>query len=174
MYHFFDNSTVASIIAVITGSFVAIYQYKKQKNIDAIEKISAKVFLLKEKIHRVSFIRDRCFNTYQKLQEKKIENWKEKFDYGLSQELPKLSNILNEEIPILDQKIAMLLELYFSRNEKVLLAYKEFQDKLRKWNNFAINRPFEDSDFFKKPARDLPQLDIKELDELMNKIIKEL
>ncbi|MGC8776258.1 MAG: hypothetical protein ACP5QN_03035 [Minisyncoccia bacterium] len=81
-YQFFNNSTIAALLAVVIGICVAVRQYKKQKKIDFIEKQKYRIIdslvSLNAKIVQVNFILKRIFNAYQSMDEDMKKDYKEK------------------------------------------------------------------------------------------------
>jgi len=176
IYQFFNNATVATVIAVGIGAWVAVRQYKKQKQIDRTflqkHEVIISLILLEEKLQYTLFILDRSANTYKKFYNEKDENWIKKFIDALGKyEIPKISNVLNEEIPLLKNKIETLLLLYFFKEKEIKKLYDEFEKELKKWHEFAVNEPLSNVDFFTKKTSAIYGLNIKGLDNRIKKII---
>ncbi|HOW13057.1 MAG TPA: hypothetical protein PK121_01960 [Candidatus Pacearchaeota archaeon] len=174
-YQFFNNSTVAVIVGVSIGTIIAVWQYKKQKSIDFIEKQKNNLIdllaSLDFKIEETYFILERLAYTYKLIGEKFSE--KENLS-SFKDEIFKISNLINEDIPLLDKKINLFLNLYFREKESLKNFYDDYQEKLKNWQNFI----FANYKFWLKFIMDNqkvpPQLETKNISESINKLIEKI
>ena len=134
LYNFFDNSTVSILMAVFLGGYFAIEEYKKQKKIDRNEQekllLIENLITLDEKVSYVILILNRMVHT--KKQIKSSEDIKIFLDALEKYETPRLSNVLNEDIPFLKMKIDNLLRLYGYNPQSAKII--EYKDELKKWH----------------------------------------
>lgn len=176
IYQFFNNATVSTVIAIVIGACIAVFQYKKQKQIDRLflqkREVISDLILLGEKIQYTLFIFDRCANTYEIFCKGNDINSIKRFIDALKEyEIPKISNVLNEEIPLLKTKIETSISLYFFEEKEIINLHNEFEKELEKWHEFAVNEPLSNIDFFTKKTSEISGLNIKELNNCIKKII---
>lgn len=179
LYQFFNNASVAVIIAIGLGALIAVYQYKKQKQLDRVffqkQELISNLILLKEKLQYALFILDRAGNTYKKYAQKKgVEEIKKFIDAFGQFELPLLSKALNNDIPLADVRITSLLYLYFPNQKEIIDLHNDFKNKLKRWHDFVLNNiPSKDFNFTQKTSEVL-ELNIEEIEELIKKLIDKI
>jgi hypothetical protein len=176
LYSFFNNSTVAAIIAVLVAAIFARWQYRQQKDIDRTNERKKEVIdnlvLLKEKIKYVLLILDRMVNTRKLISSK--ESVKDFLDALAKYEVPRLSNTLNEDIPLLDMKITNLLDLYFQQKSEIHTDHDQYKAALKKWHDYIINAiPGEKFNFNTKTS-EIPELSTVDIEENIKKLIKSI
>lgn len=175
-YQLFNNSTLAAALAVVIGIIIAVYQYKKQKKIDFSESQKQKIInlliLLDEKVEYVNFILERWVNTYRTFIEGSETGEVNKFLEILEkEETPRLSKVVNEDIPLIDKKIGAYLNLYFS-GEKLVGIHKDLSEELKKWHDFVVGIPIRKDFDFKKKISEIPELNIAKIKGGIEELIK--
>lgn len=176
-YNFFDNSTVAAVFAIVIGVLIAVWQYKKQKKIDFIEKQKLEIIdlliLLKTKLEHVNFILQRILNTY-----KWIANdaeYLKRFLTALEKhEIPRLSILINEEIPLIDKKLAIYLNSFFKDEMCLKRLHKNYKDKLKKWHDFIATDYKKWIDSIANNKEIPSDLNIEEINAIIDKLIEEV
>ncbi len=130
------------------------------------------IILLGEKVQYVLFILNRSANTYQKF----FESDKSKIDEFNSvlkrTEIPMMGNILNEDIPLLKNKIKTSVLLDFFNKEEIKELHDDYEKELKKWHDFAINEPLINTDFFRKKTSEISGLKTEELEAIQKKLIE--
>lgn len=174
IYNFFNNATVAAVIAVLIAGFLATRQYKKQKDLGRKYEIKKAlindIIALQEKAHAVLLIIDRIANTYQQTERSDEEFFNEDLK---RYEIPKLSNYINEEIPFTFEKISINTEFCFEKNQKINKAHEEFKKELKKWHDPIAKMKISLKDRIKQqPCLSLDNFDNK-IKELIDLIWKE-
>lgn len=170
----FNNATVATVIAVLIGAGIASWQYRLQKKIDLKNERKKEVWdnllLLNQKLKYVLFILDRIVNTQLSLD---TNSRMDDFIEALRKyEVPRLSNALNEDIPLLDMKIANILDLYFNNDDKIRKNHEDYKKELKKWHDYLINEiPGPKFHFYKKTS-EIPELSIKTLEQSIKNLIQ--
>ena len=176
-YHLFDNSTLAATIAVIFGIFIGIWQYKKQKKIDRIEnqkdKIVDLLIGLKNDLEETDFILQRILNTCKWT--KDDQEYLKRFWTALKDhEVPRLSDLINEKIPLTDKKLAVYLNFLEDKKEKIKKLHEKYKSKLKDWHDFIV-RNYKEWMISITNQRKIPsELNIKEIEEIINKLIEEI
>jgi len=171
IYNFFDNSTVSVIIAVLLAILIGFKQYQKQKNIDrdidTKKDIIRDITFLKEKTHYALFIIDRIANSYQL--SKKIGRTDDAFfkDVMKEYEIPRLSAVINEEIPSIKIRIMTKFGIYFRDNEAMEDAHKLLESELKKWHDKIARMDIS----FRKRVKDQSHLSLDALDDEVKKLI---
>lgn len=174
-YQFFNNSTIAAVIAVVIGTRIAIWQYKRQKNIDFIEK--QKLYLinllasLNLKIEETRFILERLAYTYKFIEEKLLER---KNLSSFKDEIFRMGNLINEDIPLLNKKIDLFLNLYFKERENLKVLYDDYKNNLKNWHNFVLTNYKNWIGFIEKNKKIPPQLETQDINDSINKLIREI
>ncbi len=174
-YYFFDNSTIAAITAVILGVGIAVWQYKKQKKIDLIEQQKHKVIdlliLLKNSIEEVDFILKRILHTYKSIKGDS-ENLK-RFLMALEKhEIPKLSDLINEKIPLIDKKIVIYLNAFFQDKNSIKKLHEDYKNKLKPWHDFIVNNYRQWITSITENEKSPSDLHIKEINDDIDKLIE--
>lgn len=141
IYQTLDNATIAGITTIFTASFIARRSYKEQKKQDKIFKIKEdlinEVLLLQEKMQHALLIIDRVSNSY-KITGKTDQEF---FEQSAELEMQKLSNIINDDIPILFGKITSKIKLYFNDNP-TKAEFSELVIQLNSWHDFIVTGKF--------------------------------
>ncbi len=189
-YQFFNNATAAALLAVCLAAWIASYQYKRQKDIDRLNDEKRKVIdLLTEAyqaVEEVLFIYDRSTRTLLSAKliapelggrDKILEILQEETDYMKimgSIEIPRISVLLNEKIPLLDKKILSYINLYFSGHKSLIVAHKKFHKDLKQWHDFVINSMGSDPVNFLKYSNEIEQMSIDDYKKSTDELIKEV
>jgi hypothetical protein len=137
IYSILNNSSVAAIIAVILGAYIAAWQYRKQKEIDRDNEIKkdiiSSVIHLQGSVSSVILILNRVANSYEQKPQEKTD--REFFEDSLRYELPRLSVLLNDQIPYFDAEIQSKLDNYFLDNKIVKESYDNLKRELKRWHD---------------------------------------
>ncbi|MCX7880846.1 MAG: hypothetical protein N2517_09330, partial [Ignavibacteria bacterium] len=158
-----------ALIAIILGYFL----YKLQKNIDFKEsKKGEYITLLNKLINKIFFadsIIERGINTLKLA--KNNEQLSEIVDILTKSELPRLSVVLNEEIPMLIRDISFIHKNYFSKKKILNKAYNDFNNQIVQWLNFYIASYSDWLTTFLTEKAKHPQIDIKLIENIINELI---
>lgn len=139
LYHISDNTTIGSLIgtliAIILGSFVASWQYRKQKDIDLLyeqkKDVLTKLYHLEGKFRLIYVSFEKALNSSKSSQKENIsEEIKEKIKKGIDEEIENVILKTDEAIEIIEE-IHSLIPFYFS--EEVKKINNELYDSFRKW-----------------------------------------
>lgn len=141
LYAISDNATVAALVTVILGAFLAGWAYRRQKNIDreyaAKDKLVESVFLLEEHCKAVNQSIDRLAVTHMRIQQ---DNDKEAYkvfaETSLKEEVTIAAEVLMYRIPEDMSRIATFAN-YFDENVSVKIALQAVFDEVRAWHNFV-------------------------------------
>jgi len=176
-YHFFDNSTVAALISVGVGVCIATRQYKKQKEIDRLERQKDRLINLlielKANLEEVDFILQRTLNTYKWIKNEKGDL--QRFLIALEKhEIPRLSILINEKIPLTDKNLTVYLNIFSENKENIKNLHKEYKNKLKKWHDFIATNYKEWIHSITEQEEISPQLSIKEIEESIDKLIEKI
>lgn len=174
--NFFDNATIATVIAAILAIFIGKWIYRHQKledrQSDIIQEATQDIVQLLEKMTAVTLVIDRIANSYLESRSKTTEmNEDEFFESSVMSEIPNLSNILNIEIPALHKRIELKLKIYFERNIEARDQFVAFEKDLIKWHNHFIS---EKKFNLRKRIDDQPELSTDEAAGKAMKLIKML
>jgi hypothetical protein len=176
-YSFFNNATVAAIIAVLIGAFIAIRQYKKQKKIDFIEQQKYRIIdlliLLKTNIEEVDFILRRMLNTYNFVGNEQ-ESLKKFLELLEKHEIPKLSNLINEKIPLIDKKIVVYLNAFFRDRDNIKKLHEDYKNKLKNWHGLIVSNYMDWINSIVQKKEIPLGLNISEVNESIDKLIEEI
>ena len=176
-YHFFDNSTVAAILAVTIGATIAVWQYKKQKRIDFIEiqkhKLIDLLVSLSAKIEHVHFILETILDTYR-FCEQKLEAVKNFYSVLEKYEIPRLSKLINEEIPLIDKNIIIYFSLYFQDERRLKKLHDDYKKKLKNWHGFVVNNYTTWITSITEKKEIPSELNTKTINEAINKLVEEI
>ncbi len=174
-YQFFNNSTTAAIVGVSIGTIIALRQYKKQKSIDFIEKQKNNLIdllaSLDFKIEETYFILERLAYTYKLIEEKLLE--RENLS-SFKDEIFKISKLVNEDIPLLDKKINLFLNLYLRKEESLKNFYDDYKKNLKNWQNFILTDYEVWVKFIMDNKKVPPQLETENISESINKLIEKI
>jgi len=177
LFKVFDNSTIAAIIGVIFGVGIGVWQYKNQKKIDLIEQQKQKVIdllmLLKNSIEEVDFILRRILHTYKSIKGDS-ENLKRFLMILEKHEIPRLSNLINEKIPLIDKKIVIYLNAFFQDKNNLKKLHKDYKDKLKPWHDFIVNNYRQWITSITENEKIPSDLHTKEINDVIDKLIESI
>lgn len=167
IYDIFNNASVAAIVAVSFTLFFARSLYQKQKNIDrdfAIKRdLINDIVSLQTKVHYTLLIIDRIAYSWS-ITKRDTEKFLEE---SLKDEIPKLSDAINEDVPSLHVKIFLKTNLYFN-NTVIKEALKDFDGELKKWHDPIIKMQID----LKQRVDKQEILSSNELDKKIKNLIK--
>jgi len=136
IYTFFNNATVAAVLAVLIASIFARSAYRKQKVDDKFFEIKDRlindIMNIQEKIDTSLLVIDQIANSYKITTKDDIDFFKETVE---KISIPKLSELINEEIPSLRIKIMSKINLYFDNNDKIEKQCESFFTEIKKWHD---------------------------------------
>lgn len=133
---FLGHPFVLTILVFLFGLRAWKY-YLDEKTIDLKINIIKKIINIKNKLKYIKFFYDRINTTYQDANKKgKLE--KKDYKESFKEELNKISNLINDEIPILEMELNSDISVYFIYNEKIMDKYKKYFNELRKINDHLI------------------------------------
>lgn len=174
---FLNNSTIATIIAILIGAPIAAFTYRKQKDIDrryiAEDQLLESVLVLKEHCKAVNQYIDRLVNTLNLIKEEGDHEALNTFmNESLTMEISEASRILMYVIPEDIAKIESSKFFYFNEDVGIKSAVQAIFDSFKKWHDSTQNYLTGKTGTFDSHKRvmDVPELSLIELD----KKIKEL
>lgn len=165
---FFNNATIAAVVAIGLGALIANSLYKSQKRLDRESEVKRdlinSITELQVKCKYALLLIDRIANTY--LQK---TNTDEEFLEALQQsDLPRLSNTVNEEIPSLEIGISPRIQTYFHGNKKVVDKYEIFKKELKDWHEIILTVQFD----FRKRVSEQEKLKLDKTNEEIKSLVK--
>lgn len=169
-YSFFDNSTIASLIAVCTTLAGGTIIYRRQKKIDnefEIKKeLAQKILELQQSLKKIIFILKRNVNTFQEIQETK-EMTQEEFYKGYIQEINDIAKEVCEATPLLMVSIHSRIHLYFEEDAEVMLHFDRLDQALNKYYKDLMNCDFD----VRKGLNNQPMLSLEQINEYLQALI---
>lgn len=133
IFDLFDNSTVAAVSAVFLGTYFAIGQYRTQKNIDRLnhkkELLTNSLFEITQSLESAIFYHDRIVLTTSDVYKGSSEDRVDFVKILQEVEIPRISHLINEALPLLIIKIQGNIDLYFSDCVEVQERYQEFYNE---------------------------------------------
>jgi hypothetical protein len=167
-FEILNNATVAAILAVFLGGFFAKFAYRQQKELDRWFDLKKEaindIIFLQERAGYSLLIIDRVANTYKITDKTDTDFFKETIE---KYELPKLADTINEEIPSGLLRITAKINIYFSKNKKIITQYEIFSLELKKWHDTVVNIKFD----FRQSVKSQPSLSNDELNQETKKLI---
>jgi hypothetical protein len=135
--------------------------------------------LIKNKINEVEFIYDRIVHTAKSITEQKKDNkhnWNEyanDFMEYLPKEISKISNIINNTVPLEKLKLDSEIEIYFN-DISLTQSYDEYSIELKNINDFFVIELPKQTDALIKKIQEIEGFSFNKLKESEKKLIKNL
>ena len=85
-----------------------------------------------------------------------------------------MSDLINEEIPLIDKKLVIYLNAFFKDNESLKKLHKSYKDKLKKWHDFIATDYKKWMDSITKNKEIPSDLNIQETNAIIDKLIEEI
>jgi hypothetical protein len=175
--HFLNNSTVAALVAVVIGTFVAARVYRKQKDIDrryaAEDQLLESVLVLKEHCKAVNQYIDRLVNTLNVITEEGDSDALSTFmQESLPKEVDEAGRVLMYVIPDDIAKIESSKFFYFNEDVNIKDAVQAVFDTFKKWHDSTQNYLTGKTGTFDSHKRvaDVPELSLTELDQKIKEL----
>ena len=162
LYIFFNNSSVAGLITILSGGIIGVWTFWKQRKQTKIENLSENIETLVDKCQQVNFILDRISCTYINLKDKFNAEKKGIFIESTKSEFSNISLIINEEIPRMRAKIKNYTGFYFSPDEKIINNMIKFFEELKIWHGSVADIVFVGYKFDKR-INDNKKFDLKDV-----------
>ena len=159
---FLSHPFVISIVIFLLGRVLInkVIPDKKQKVIE-------KVVIIKNLMKEVEFIYDRILNTSKfiekdRSEKKDVSKRDAIFNKTTIKEFNRMSDIVNEKIPIEKFKIDSEIEIYFN-DQNLTKIYDHFNKEFNKIHEFIVIKLPEHADTFQKKFCEIKELNFDEL-----------
>lgn len=130
------------------------------------------ILSIQRKAIQFKFYYQRLIRTIKKAEEEK-RKIKKTF---IKKEIDNMSQIINGDIPLLDSNLEAKLKFYFQNSSEIMSAFESFHEKVKKFNDFAVNELFRkeiselmSKEEFKELKLDKIEKSSKELSSLIQK-----
>lgn len=170
---FFSHPFVIAIVIFLLGKILInkIIPDKKQKIIE-------KIVIIKNLLKEVEFIYDRILNTSKYREKdalyKNISDNNKIFNKIITREFNRMSNLVNEKIPIEKFKLDSEIEIYFN-DPNLTKIHNRFNKEFKKIHRFiVIKLPVytNNTDLFQKKFCEIEELNFDELKKSEQELIK--
>lgn len=173
LYDFLNNASVSGILILLIASIFASTAYAKQKRLDRVfeikKDIADKLSKVKEYTRVALLILDRIGHTYQRISKDEKKTGSQSFLEGLEKtEIPRLSKVINEDIPLAWESVKVNIEDLFENNNDVNIQYEQAKNALKKWHDNILFFRFD----ITKTVAEQEVLSLKEFDQELKKLSK--
>jgi hypothetical protein len=142
-------------------------ELRQKKSLDIQAKIIGNIVEIKHHLDRVKFFWDRLIHTSKQI----LDNGEKLQDHNdtVREELLKVSELLNEKIPLLLSEIETDISMYLKPSDGVSKALKRYKDKTANNTMLFVNFMFKDE---LKKADEVDGLNLETVKEAGNALIK--
>ena len=148
----FSHPFVLLLLGALIGRLYFLDELIADKTIAYKIEIIRKLVDIKNTILEIEFFHDRIVNTFSKINE---SNGLIATDKGvIFDEIMKVSNIVNEKLPLKKKYFDTEMNFYFKGDNCVITAYEKYSHELKSFSDFMVHQFPTEKDLFKKRLAD--------------------
>lgn len=130
-----DNASFATVSGIMIATFIAKKAYREQKNLDREytkeDELINKIIQLQAKVGYVILLLNRIASSYEITQQEENKS----LEGIIANEIPLISQVINDEIPMLLLKISSDIDLFFKNKSGLEDAHISLKETVNRWHH---------------------------------------
>jgi len=171
---FFSQPLIVAIILAVFGKFFILDEILRQKIVDLKIDTIKKIVKLRNYIEKLKFLFDRMVRTLLvEKEEKHFINDPEEFNKEVYKEISKVSELINNTIPLLKIKLESEITFFYS-DSQVSSDYKNYLEEIKKLSDFVVLKLPKHDKLFQQLSGDFIEFKLDILYETEKRLIESI